>query len=388
LLPVLKTPVLGSCEGLDWYVEKADYNVASFRYRCLLPAHFLESGGLSSRFFTTIQSPDGVRAAVFVKAFGDAHLELARDMYRRGRPFILDLCDNIFANGYCSKLKYLDTGNFLKMAEIAEAVVVPSEALARVLDPLLPEGRPAVVIPDPALSWRHHQTLQDWYAELQRAARLPMRGNKAGSVKAALAALRRSIEQWMKPRLVDTGARKKVIWFGKHGTRHTAGGMVSLTHVLPALEAMNRKQPLELVIISNNRRKYETHFSRLPFASRYRGWSSEAVYEELQDATAFLMPNGSDGYSACKSANRALLALANGVPVIASWLDSLAPLKDVIVLDDWAGGLERYLLHTEVRKADVARAVEVIEAGFSPTVQGRAWFNLLTMKTFGRKAAE
>lgn len=389
LLSSLKIPVLGGSGQLDWYVEKADYNIACFRYRCLLPAHFLQSNGLASRFFSTAVSADTEGVSIFVKAFGDMHLELARDLHRRGRPIVLDLCDNIFAKGYSSKLKYLDAGNFLKMAELADAVVVPSEALARVLDPLLPEGRSASVIPDPALSWNHHQTLKQWSLALQRSARLPRPEGAAGSVRNILAAVRRPLEQWLERR-ADAGAgkHKKVIWFGKHGNRHTAGGMLSLLHVLPALEAINREQPVELVIVSNNRRKYEKHFNNLPFASRYRGWSNETVYQELQDAAAFLMPNESDAFSACKSANRALLALANGVPVIASWLDSLAPLSDVIVLDDWMAGLERYLLHTEARQADLARAAKVIDSGFSPAAQGSAWLSLLAAKGVGRQAAE
>jgi glycosyltransferase involved in cell wall biosynthesis len=275
---------------------------------------------------------------------------------------------------------------------------VPTEALARVLNPMLPAGRPAIVIPDPSLSWDCHQMLKRWSVELQTAARLPVHRGEASGVRTAFAALyqrlgSRSASVAASPATAASPAaaarkRKKVIWFGKHGTRHTVGGMCSLSEVVPALEAINRKQPIELVIVSNSRRKFDKHFSRLPFATRYRGWSNEAVYEELQDAAAFVMPNGSDGFSACKSANRALLALANGVPVVASWLDSLAPLKDVIVLDDWAGGLERYLLQPEARENDIARAAEVIEAGFSPSSQGRAWLSLLRDMALSRQAAE
>jgi glycosyltransferase involved in cell wall biosynthesis len=104
----------------------------------------------------------------------------------------------------------------------------------------------------------------------------------------------------------------------------------------------------------------------------------------MKSADAFLMPNANDSFSACKSANRALLALACGVPVVATQLESLEPLRDAIVLDDWQSGLERYLFDAEARAADLKRAAEIIALDFSPNAIGNRWLSLLQPEAQGR----
>jgi glycosyltransferase involved in cell wall biosynthesis len=153
--------------------------------------------------------------------------------------------------------------------------------------------------------------------------------------------------------------------------------MKGLLVTIPFLEHFNRQAPVELVVISNNRAKFAAHFSQLGIKTRYRKWSNEAVYQEMKDADAFLMPNAADVFSACKSANRALLALACGVPVIASQLESLEPLRDAIVLDDWHRGLEKYLFDAEARRTDLDQAAEIIRSDFSFDAIGSRWFRLL-----------
>ena len=53
------------------------------------------------------------------------------------------------------------------------------------------------------------------------------------------------------------------------------------------------------------------------------------MFFELSRADLFVMPSAADPFSLCKSANRAVLALANNVPVVATYLESLEPLRDV-----------------------------------------------------------
>jgi glycosyltransferase involved in cell wall biosynthesis len=177
--------------------------------------------------------------------------------------------------------------------------------------------------------------------------------------------------------------RRKVVWFGKHGTSHSDAGMKGLLVTVPYLESLNRRVPIELVIISNNRAKFSAHFSQLGIRTRYCRWSNESVYQEMKDADVFLMPNATDSFSACKSANRALLALASGVPVVATQLESLEPLRDAIVLDDWLGGLERYLFDESARAADLRRADKIIDRDFSINAIGNLWSLLLQSQNAG-----
>ena len=54
-------------------------------------------------------------------------------------------------------------------------------------------------------------------------------------------------------------SKKSIIWFGNYGGRHSNFGMFSLRPTLKHLAQINREQPLELVVVSNN----ETVFDAL-----------------------------------------------------------------------------------------------------------------------------
>jgi hypothetical protein len=99
--------------------------------------------------------------------------------------------------------------------------------------------------------------------------------------------------------------------------------------------------------------------------AEHRGEIAEAPDRpaiELSRADLFVMPSAADPFSLCKSANRAVLALANNVPVVATYLESLEPLRDVMMLDDWRAGIDTYLFEplgmtsTSYRHADYMAA--------------------------------
>jgi glycosyltransferase involved in cell wall biosynthesis len=388
-------------------VERVDYNVASFRYRSLIPAYELSSVGTQS-VFTTIDEVSVTDADifVFVKVFGQKHLDFATALQRAGRPYVLDLCDNIFWADYAPKRQIGGRDNFLQMAMRASAVVVTCNALAKVVREYLPADQVPVIIPDASFSLQDHLDLSDWFEAMQIAcrwsgkkfltssdveqfAKRPLRGlvgrslrylSAPAEAKAAAKRLllkRKSVlMSFTPPAQADQdqqGRRRKLIWFGKHGTSYSKAGMQSLTTIIPYLIKIDRVVPIELVIISNNRAKFHDRLLRLPFPTRYRSWSNEAVFDELSTSDVFLMPNETDGFSACKSANRAVMALEMGVPVIATWLDSLEPLGDAIVIDDWERGLDNYLLNHTERSRALSQASQVINTVYAPKVVGEHW---------------
>jgi hypothetical protein len=136
--------------------------------------------------------------------------------------------------------------------------------------------------------------------------------------------------------------------------------MLSLVGAAQALRRVNVQHPFELVIISNNLRKFEAALTHLGVPVRYVNWTNEAVHRELAGAAAALLTTGDDRFSRVKSANRAVLALAAGTPVVAPFLPALEPLKGCTATDI-EKGLRRYLADPAARAADVARAQAVIE---------------------------
>jgi hypothetical protein len=60
---------------------------------------------------------------------------------------------------------------------------------------------------------------------------------------------------WQVDHLPEDTAR--VIWFGRHGSFHSDFGMGLLRPVIEELERAHRDRPIELVVISNNRVRFD-----------------------------------------------------------------------------------------------------------------------------------
>jgi glycosyltransferase involved in cell wall biosynthesis len=165
----------------------------------------------------------------------------------------------------------------------------------------------------------------------------------------------------------------RVIWFGRHGTFHSESGMGLLRPVIEQLERAHRERPIELVVISNNRIRFDALTHDVKIFTRYETWSNERVFFELSRADLFVMPSARDPFSLCKSANRAVLALANNVPVVASYLESLEPLRDAMVIDDWQAGIRGYLFNPDLVADHLARARPILADQFSTAAIARMW---------------
>lgn len=381
---------------LAWIAFRAAPRVASFRYRCLTPAWALQQLGYDSAVFVDERpDPDLFDALIIVKLAGGGLDEVAQSFRARGKPVFLDLCDNIFIPGYAQRRgPELSPETACQLARQAEAFVTPSTALERVARRHLDAAADSWVIPDAALTPEVYQAMSAWLPgrvvnpPLRRidrflsGSRRVLGGEQADGAPAfrALASAGGgkcegdtfgADSDWQVDHLPADTAR--VIWFGRHGSFHSEFGMGLLRPVLPELERAHRDRPIELVVISNNRNRFDALTHGAQIFTRYEAWSNERVFFELSRADLFVMPGGSDPFSLCKSANRAVLALANGVPVIASYLESLEPLRDALVIDDWRAGIEAYLFSDGIADLHLARARPVLAEHFSVEAIGRKW---------------
>ncbi len=177
----------------------------------------------------------------------------------------------------------------------------------------------------------------------------------------------------------QTSPRKTVLWFGNYGAPHSDFGLLALLPVIPALEAVARDIDIELLVITNNRKLFDTYIAPAAVPTRYIEWSADAVFDAMYHTDVCIFPFGHDAFSVTKSSNRPVFAFEHGVPVISSRLASLEPLSAAIVFDDWEGGLRRFLGPgaDAAREVAVAAAREVIDRLYAPAVIGRAWLDVL-----------
>jgi hypothetical protein len=76
--------------------------------------------------------------------------------------------------------------------------------------------------------------------------------------------------------------------------------------------------------------------------------------------TIAVIPASENPFTRCKTNNRLVTALAAGLAVVASGIPSYRPFEACCVLENWSGGLRRYVLEPEQRERDVAAGQRLV----------------------------
>ena len=401
--------------NIGWCVSALSMDVASVRYRALLPILALDARQHNSVLFTPTDTVDldALDVVILVKTFNPKSLELARACKARDIPLLIDLCDNVFVEGY-GKDKLLP--HFLEIAKLANAMVVTTQPLAQFIQARLPELI-IHVIPDglltPDLVNRSTQKISDATPSRLNAhpqGLVPVR--RAGltdkvislkdktftrlfqwlltrgplialmtRIKSARRSKRPSRRDDSQPLPCSSGqalpGAMKLLWFGNHGASYARFGMLDLVDIREALETIAQEFAVELIVVSSNQGKYAQHIAPMAIPSRYLPWSNEVVEQCLAEASVVLIPNSLDPFSLAKSANRSVHALARGVPVVATRTPALLALAGSIEMDGFLPGLRRYLSDPQAGASDVAKAQGLIDQHCGEAIIGSLWNDVL-----------
>jgi len=437
---------------IGWKVSTLNLDLASLRYRAILPMLALERFGIKGKIFNkpNRDSLIGLDALVIVKSFTFEDYWLAQEAVKMKVPVIFDLCDNIFIGHYAKKNPISPSTIFLLIADIATAIVVTTDPLATIVREKTLGQTPVYIIPDGIITpmllatakkrlrllqlykslhqiiinnvisrlvrkgkgklyilmtaplngisrssllknvikkigkhSRHYLNWRFWatrtyhhYKQLRahvagRAHRLTS-NTKPTSVSKA----EKSAPHTGQP-LVASSSSRKIVWFGNHGADHADFGMLDLLSIREPLERLASEFPLELVVISNNLKKFNNHISQIAIPSRYIEWSNESMTDHLRNADVVVIPSSLDDFSICKSANRTILALSHGVPVVATATPALETLRKCIEVDDFEGGLRLYLTDADHVKRHVQKGQECIEQLYGQQTIGQLWNNVI-----------
>jgi hypothetical protein len=392
---------------IAWKVGAANPRVASVRYRCFMPIEGLAERGISSVVLETgetVRDFSDILALVFVKSFSREDAVLAARARDASVPIILDLCDHIFTKGYREERGALQYGEFESIAAGASIIVTSTEELGRVVAKQLSSSIPVIEIPDQAEEremtrmlvgghggWRQNWQMKQrqwswiwrWVRSRWQTSRVRIFSRR---VLLALRHPKRTLGL-IGPRQfrgaqeacgsASAVAQKKIIWFGNDGASYSGFGIPSIQQVAASLEKIHKDIPLCLTVVSSNRAKYECHVASLPFPSRYKGWDPLSIFDEIASSDLCILPNPLDDFSRCKSANRAILALSSGIPVVASWAPALEPLRDCLILDNWEEGIRMYLTDKARAERDVRRARAIIKQHYSAEVITELWTSVI-----------
>jgi glycosyltransferase involved in cell wall biosynthesis len=429
---------------VGWKVSQVSTRIASVRYRCLFPLLALRASNIKSTMFDDSRASnlDGLEVLVLVKPMSAGDLALAQEASSRGISVIVDLCDNIFVEAYVGKAGAIPSQTFINIASFASVIVVTTVSLEAIVRQHVTGQQEIIVIPDGletaetvraadafireierlrskslsalfyrALSWvkgkRRFLRSVAVRKLIHRYYRVSVRLLKRLSWRQLLkrsyffydftrAALTNQPRRVTRPILqtqpaiefgaVDRAYTHRLIWFGNHGADHARFGMLDLLDIAEALDQVGNEFDCELIIVSNSEEKFDHVAKQLRIPARYFPWTIGTTERELSRASVALLPNSKDAFSICKSANRAVLALAANVPVVATLTPALEPLADCIQHDDFLVGIRTYLQDKTKAENDVFRAQAIIESNYGKQAIASHWLRAFAFASQAPKA--
>jgi hypothetical protein len=411
---------------IGWKVSSLSMDLASLRYRALLPILALQAAGAECVMFSSPQAAhlDALDALVIVKSFSPGDVLLAQRAAERGVPVIYDLCDNVLLPLYGAAAARIRPAQVLhELQPYVACFVTPTRPLADQLQANFPDT-PVQVIPDgiedPELLHRGpvvfaaaaaYERANRMWVYRQKARNVALRIRREGLTilprlsvhvvrRARQAAAKRILrlgDSWLRgPGLAarvttvpsastapasasatETFTGRRLLWFGNHGAPHGNFGIGDLTIWRDALETVASEFDVELVVVSNHPSKYAQLIKPMRIRSRYVEWTVQAVERELALADVVLVPNSLDSFSICKSANRTVHAVTRSVPVVATRTPALEPLLPHVHVGDPLPGLRSYLSDTAAGRTAARVAAQAAREAFSQPAIGSAWLSLI-----------
>lgn len=410
-----------------WLLGRADFNIASVRYRAIYPAMALTGEHHRHLFFDShkilISQLDQIDRIVMVKRTDSAMIDLAARARDQGIDLYIDLCDDILSEAYRPQRSELNRMTFEGLVRELDGIITTGKSLKKILmgygvpetlisivpdvletKDLQSAGREffeANLVKDGATVRNHVVETFDKIAALHKRLKtrpfhIPSRlvdpADHEARLKATQAAARVSeIEprQIISPTPLSEADRSKrnkwqarrhkIVWFGNAGTPNTESGMLTLLRAVEPLRRLAEDFDFVLHVVSNDVVKFKAFASKIGVKTKYVEWSPEAQEEAFHKATASLLTVGQDSFSSAKSANRALLSLSRNVPVVAQHLESMEPLRPVIQMDGIEAGLRRYMSDPDAGRLDIELARKTVLGAYSLGSLTPLWAQALDM---------
>lgn len=410
---------------IGWKVSTLNSNLASLRYRALIPILALEKRSIKCRVFSNVRnvSLQNLDVLVIVKSFTIDDYCLAHKAADLGIPVIFDLCDNVFIENYTHSNKLSPTNIFLMIARLANAITVTTEPLAEVVKAQIGSSIPVYVVPDGVenkeiLGASKRKLLYPslielyirWVLEnpiLKNISTVLKKDNHSilfmVRVKATIHTILKfayqkydGLRSYVKGKLPNSRKKKKsepllpkkkvnnvsgqlktILWFGNHGAPHAQFGISDLILIQDALQKVALEFPIELVVVSNSFDKYKKYVYPMSIASRYVAWNKNNIEQQIKSADVVVIPNSLDGFSVCKSANRTVLALSLGTPVVATKTPAIEELGDCIIFNNFEAGIRRYLIDSQFARSHVIKGKRLIQQLYGADKIADLWMKVI-----------
>jgi hypothetical protein len=333
---------------VGWRPTSDDPRIASVRIRCLNPLGELRRQGYPVELYKAARR-GSYAAVIFSKVYDEAIQAEAEKLRAAGAWVVLDLCDNHFYDAPGAEVARTASARLRRMLGLADELVASTEAMAEVLREET-GGRTAVTVIGDAVE----TTIEGvWIAPWERW--LAQRRLRALSER------------------LGGGSASRLVWFGSHGGPSGDHGIGDLETLRPLLESLHSERPVSLTVISNSAEKFERLIRPWRLPTHYLEWSPVTFLAALRLHEIAVIPIRDNPFTRCKTNNRLVTALASGLAVVASSIPSYLPFASACTLDDWSGGLRRYIFDPASRRRAVAAGQAVVDREWLLPVIADQW---------------
>lgn len=323
-------------KSVGWCFLRPNPIRAGYRYRCIYPMNALARRGYhvgmlndDSENFPDVAVFDswslfhGARDETEARAL----LCFAEKIRLRGVRVVVDECDNRFVGSrdsrWASRCDML-----IDLAALADVMVTCTRQLAEVVRDHCRLSRLPTVIGDPVEDRIFYPGDSPW--------------RSIWSVSQKLSWLRFSTYM-LKLAIARIAGRYPLVWFGHHGNNDLESGMISLASIRNQLEAVNRKHPIVLGVISNNRHKFDRIFSGWTFPVLYLEWDRRTFIEALRLHRLCVLPSPINEFTRTKSANRLQTSVYHGLNVVCDPLPSYRDYSEFVGMENWTENILKYI---------------------------------------------
>ncbi len=310
--------------------------LASARYRIIIPAKFLASTKKYKQYFYTIpkkfdkkgfvENLKNKDVVIFSKSFHTENSEITKIALESGIKVIFDICDNHFDSPHLGE-------HYIDMANMANEITAATPAMAAVIKEKT--SRTATVITDP------YETL------------------------------------YSPPLFQPESDKLKLCWFGGHTN------VDSLRTSIPELATLAREIPTHLEIVCSPNVGIEQacvkiNNSQDALVLSFSPWSIAARQEALKTCDIVIIPSLENETKLVKSPNRMVDSLWAGRYVVAHPLPSYQAFqKWGCVQNDLGPGILEAIEKKGQIEACISEAQDYIRIHHSPTVIGTRWSQLI-----------
>ncbi len=311
------------------------------RLRCHIPCKSLRTRGIRSEMYRSNAPYDVV---IFQRRYHQTDRELASQFKASHCKSILDLCDNDFYNPEVDPAKNESISDLLEMIDRVDLITVSSAELQKIVVGLT---KKPVTIVEEYLDHVSPKIYQSISTTLAGAAKSVLRG------------------------------RTMFVWFGYGQQGNPETGINYLQDIVPTLESLNRRFPLRLSVITNNRKKYDETISRVSFPTKYFQWNRQSFNFLLSLHHICLIPVKQNPFTICKSQNRLITALLHKVAVIADEIPSYEEYSKYVLFGDWDKNIQLYLTDSKLRQDHVRSGRRYIQERHSKENIDNQWITAL-----------